>query len=168
MTDLRILEEIKFNPIGVVHTQASDDEVRSRTHGLESIIEIYPEFQDALEGLEGFSHLFVIAYLNKLRPDQIGQLKVKPRGLLRYGLNLEDLPLVGVFALDSPTRPNPIGLSLVRFLRIERERNLIVSDLDYFDGTPLLDIKPYQSGYRVDSYSFPQWHTNLLEKAGHV
>ena len=58
--------------------------------------------------------------------------------------NSKTLPLVGVFSLDSPTRPNPIGLSLVRLLRIEQGRNLVVTGLDYFDGTPIVDIKPYE------------------------
>ncbi|MEM0322330.1 MAG: TrmO family methyltransferase, partial [Thermoprotei archaeon] len=70
-------------------------------------IEVYPEFVDGLDGLEGFSHIFVLGYFNMLRPEQIGPLKVKPRGLLRYGFTLDELPTVGVFALDSPTRPNP-------------------------------------------------------------
>lgn len=161
------MQEVKFNPIGVVRTKASDDEVRNRVLGLESIIEIDPEFADAIDGLFGFSHIFVIGYFNKLRSEQVGPLKVKPRGLLRAGFKLEDLPLIGVLALDSPTRPNPIGLSLVHLLRIEKT-NLVVSDLDFFDGTPVLDIKPYQASYRAEDFKLPQWHTRLSEKAGHV
>jgi tRNA (adenine37-N6)-methyltransferase len=160
-------EEIRFKPIGLVHTQASDDEVRTRALGIQSRIEIYPEFQDGLEGLEGFSHIFVIGYFHRLRTEQVGPLRVKPRGLLRSGLKLEELPLIGVFALDSPTRPNPIGLSLVPLLRLEKS-SLVVSDLDYFDGTPILDIKPYQLSYRVDKYTLPDWHNRLSEKAGRV
>ena len=159
--------QVRLNPIGTVRTKASDDEVRNRTPGFESIIEINPEYKEALEGLEGFSHIFVIAYFHRLRPEQIGPLKVKPRGLLKHDFKLEELPLIGVFALDSPTRPNPIGLSLVPLLRIEGT-NLVVSDLDFFDGTPVLDIKPYQPSYRADNYRLPQWHTKLSEKAGYV
>ncbi len=159
--------EIVFKSIGTVHTNATDDEVRSRIPDLQSTIEIYPEFQDALEGLAGFSHIFVLGYFHRLKPEQIGPLKVKPRGLLKYGFKLEDLPLIGVFALDSPTRPNPIGLSLVRLLRLEKA-NLVVSDLDFFDGTPVLDIKPYQPSYRTDNFTLPEWHTKLSEKAGRV
>ena len=154
-----------FNPIGMVHRTASDDEVRSKASGLESEIEIYPQYKEALDGLEGFSHVFVLAYFHKLKPEQIGHLKVKPRGLVKYGLKLEDLPMVGVFALDSPTRPNPVGLSLVRLLRIEGG-NLMVSGLEFFDGTPVIDIKPYQAGYRADDYKIPRWNIELAEKAG--
>jgi tRNA (adenine37-N6)-methyltransferase len=159
--------EIKLIPVGIVHTKACNDEIRGRATGIESVVEIYPEFEEALDGLEGFSHIFVIGYFHNLRPEQIGPLKVKPKGLVRLGLKLEELPLVGVFALDSPTRPNPLGLSLV-CLKKREGRNLIVSDLDYFDETPVLDIKPYQSSYRTDNFSLPDWHRSLSEKAGHV
>jgi tRNA (adenine37-N6)-methyltransferase len=161
------LQDITLAPIGIVHTKASDEEIRSRRQGLESTVEIYSEYEDALDGLEGLSHIFVIGYFHRLRPEQIGPLKVKPKGLLRYGLKIEDLPLIGVLALDSPTRPNPIGLSLVRLKKIERKRSLVVTDLDYFDGTPVLDVKPYQRSYIAEEYTLPEWHVKLLEKAGH-
>jgi tRNA (adenine37-N6)-methyltransferase len=159
------MREVVLRPVGVVHTGATPDQIRNRAPGIESTVEIYPEFEAALDGLEGFSHIFVLGYFDKLRPEQIGPLSVKPRGLLRYGLKLEELPTVGVFALDSPTRPNPIGLSLVSLIR-KRGHMLTVSGLDYFDGTPVLDIKPYQSSYRVEDYKLPGWLTKLLEKVG--
>ncbi len=161
------MHEVNLKIVGVVHTNASDDDIRSRRKDITSTVEIFPEFAAALEGVEGFSHIFVIGYLNRLRPEQIGPLKVKPKGLLRQGLMLEELPLIGVFALDSPTRPNPIGLGLAHLIK-RTDSNRIVSDLDFFDGTPVLDIKPYQGSYRVEQYSLPDWHRRLLEKAGHV
>jgi len=156
-----------MQPVGIVHTSTSHDEIRERKRDLLSQVEIFLQFEEALDGLEGFSHVIIIAYLNQLRPEQIGRLKVQPRGLLRYGLKLEELPLVGVFALDSPSRPNPVGLSVVPLLRREG-RVLTVSDLDFFDGTPVLDVKPYQSSYRIEGYKVPDWHERLLRRAGHV
>jgi tRNA-Thr(GGU) m(6)t(6)A37 methyltransferase TsaA len=141
------------------------DEIRSHAAGLESMVEVFPEFEPALEGLDGFSHIFVLGYFDRLRPEQIGPLKVKPKAFVWMGLKPEELPTVGVFSLDSPTRPNPIGLSLVPLLKREGNR-LFVSGLDYFDGTPVLDIKPYQSNYRVDEYELPEWRKKLLEKVG--
>lgn len=157
--------QINFRAIGVVRTNASDDELRDRHKDAESTIEILPEFQEALEGLEGFSHIFVLSYLNKLRPEQVGPLKVKPRRLLRRGFTLEELPLVGVFAIDSPTRPNPIGLSLVTLFKIEGNR-LLVRGLDLFDGTPILDIKPYRDDYREEHYALAEWYRKIREKVG--
>ena len=151
--------------MGVVRTNASDDDIRQRTRELESRIEIFPEFLDALDGLEGFSHIFVLSYFNKLRPDQVGTLKVRPRRLLSKGFKLEELPLVGVFAIDSPTRPNPIGLSLVHLLRIDG-RVLVVHGLDCFDGTPILDVKPYRDDYRTEDYALAEWYRKLRARAG--
>ncbi len=159
--------EVVFKPVGVVRTKFSDEEVKTREDEFESVVEILPEYEDALDGLEGFSHIYVICYFNRLRPDQMGSLKVRPRRLLRKGFKLEELPLKGVFALDSPTRPNPIGLSLVRLIRRDGRR-LIVRGLDYFDGTPVLDVKPYPPDHRISDVSVPAWHQELLEKAGHV
>ena len=157
--------KVELRPIGVVHTTASDEEIKEASHQREATVEIFPEFREGLAGLEGFSHIFVLTYLHKLRPDQIGPLKVRPRRLLRKGFKLEDLPLVGVFAIDSPTRPNPIGLSLVKLLRIE-DGKLIVFGLDCFDRTPVLDVKPYRDDYRSSSYELAEWYRKLLEKAG--
>jgi tRNA-Thr(GGU) m(6)t(6)A37 methyltransferase TsaA len=131
------------------------------------VIEVYEEFAEALEGLDGFSHLFVLGYFNRLRPEQIGPLKVRPRGLLKYGFKLEELPLLGVFALDSPTRPNPIGLTLVRLVKRDGRR-LSVEGLDLYDGTPVVDIKPYQPQYRAEEFTEPEWYSHLRQKAGRV
>ena len=76
-------------------------------------------------------------------------MKVRPRRLLRRGLRLEEILEIGVFVIDSPTRPNPIALSLVRLLRIGEGR-VFVNGLDLFDGAPILDIKPYRGDYRVE------------------
>ena len=157
--------EITLRPVGVVRTNASDDDVRLRTAESESRIEIFPEFQGALDGLAGFSHIFVLSYFNRLRPNQIGALKVRPRRLLSKGFKLEELPLVGVFAIDSPTRPNPIGLSLVKLVRIDG-RELVVQGLDCFDGTPVLDIKPYREDYRAENYELAEWYRQLRMRAG--
>jgi len=157
--------QINLRPVGVVRTNASDDDIRLQTTESESRIEIFPEFQEALDGLGGFSHIFVLSYFNKLRPDQIGTLKVRPRRLLLKGFKLEELPLVGVFAIDSPTRPNPIGLSLVKLVRIDG-RELVVHGLDCFDGTPVLDIKPYREDYRAENYALAEWYRQLRTRAG--
>ncbi len=157
--------QIILRPVGFVKTEASDDEMREGHENAESTIEILPEFQEALDGLDGFSHIFVLSYLDRLRPEQVGPLKVKPRRLLKVGFTLEELPLVGVFSIDSPTRPNPIGLSLVKLVRREG-RKLVVSGLDLFDGTPVLDIKPYGEDYRTEHFDVAEWHRQIVERVG--
>ena len=160
------MNELKFNPIGVVHTHGSDADVREKSD-VEGELEIYPEFEPGLEGIDGYSHLFVLVHFHRLRPEQIGPLQVQPRALLRRGLKLEDLPLLGVFALDSPTRPNPIGLTLVRLVKREGTR-LFVRGLDFFDGTPILDIKGYRGQYRPEEFSVPDWFRALADEKGYV
>jgi tRNA-Thr(GGU) m(6)t(6)A37 methyltransferase TsaA len=157
---------ITFTPIGVIHTNASEAEVKEK-RDREGEIEIYHEFAAALDGIDGYSHLFVLVYFDRLQPEQIGPLKVKPRGLVRRGFKLEELPELGVFALDSPTRPNPIGLTLVRVIKREGNR-IFVQGLDFFDGTPILDIKCYRPQYRVDEYTLPEWFRKLADEKGHV
>lgn len=93
-------------------------------------IEIFPEFEPGLEGLEGFSHIIVIFHFHR---SGAAKFKVVPPG--------ESKPR-GVFATRSPHRPNPLGLSILRLLG-RRGRVLDVSGLDLIDGTPVLDIKPY-------------------------
>jgi tRNA-Thr(GGU) m(6)t(6)A37 methyltransferase TsaA len=159
--------EIVFKPIGTVRTQARAAEVRDEQVDIEGELEISPEFVPVLKGIEGYSHLFVICYFHQLRPKQIGPLQVRPRRLIKRGFQLEQLPLLGVFALDSPTRPNPIGLTLVRLLG-RKGRRLLVKGLDYFDGTPILDIKGYRPDYRTTEYTLPGWYQRLMDEAGHI
>lgn len=158
--------DIRFKPIGLIHTESSEAQVREK--GSETgVVEIFPEFEAALDGIDGYSHLFVLVYFDRLRPEQIGPLKVKPRGLVRRGFKLEDLPELGVFALDSPTRPNPIGLTLVRVIRREG-CHIHVEGLDFFDGTPVIDIKGYRNQYRVDEFAVPDWFRKLADEKGYV
>jgi tRNA-Thr(GGU) m(6)t(6)A37 methyltransferase TsaA len=160
-------EQIVLKPVGVVHTKAADSQIKEEHREVEAVVEIFPEFEEALEGLDGYSHLLLLSYFNKLRPDQIGPLKVKPKRATRRGCKLEELPTLGVFALDSPTRPNPIGLTLVRLLK-RQGRRLFVAGIDLFAGTPVVDIKPYQSDYQVDKYAVPEWYLKLMDKHVHV
>jgi len=158
--------EIKFEPIGVVKTHATEAETKINGK-VEGELLIYPKFEEALEGIDGYSHLFVIAYFDRLRPEQIGPLRVKPRGLLRRGFKLEELPSLGVFALDSPTRPNPIGLTLVHFIRREKNR-LFVKGLDLFNDTPILDVKGYRPQYCADNFALPDWFQKFADPSGHI
>jgi len=159
--------EIELRPIGFVRTSASDAQIKEESGEVEGEVEVFPEFEAALDGLDGFSHLFLIFYFHKLRPEQIGPLQVKPKRLLKRGFTLDELPTLGVFALDSPSRPNTIGLTLVRLLKREGRR-LFVKGLDAFDGTPILDIKAYRPDYRTDEYVVPDWHRRLMNEKGHI
>jgi tRNA (Thr-GGU) A37 N-methylase len=77
------------------------------------------------------------------------------------------MPLVGIFATRTPNRPNPIGLTRVRLLNIEG--NIItVQGLDAFNGTPVLDIKPFDSWDTTKAFQVPDWWKQLeTEKKRH-
>lgn len=138
----------------------SDEEVKVSPHGVDGYVEVLPEYAEGLEGLEGFSHVIILAYLHKARESP---LKVRPRRLARLGYKLEDLPLLGVFATDSPDRPNPIALTIVR-LKSVMGRTLEVEGLDLYDGTPVLDIKPYTPSRRIDDITVPDWYREFYER----
>jgi tRNA-Thr(GGU) m(6)t(6)A37 methyltransferase TsaA len=159
--------KIVLKPIGVVHTKVSDEQIKEEHGEVEAVVEVFPEFAEALDGLDGYSHILILSYLHKLRPEQIGPLKVKPKRATKMGFKLEELPTLGVFALDSPTRPNPIGLTLVRLLKI-RGGKLFVAGIDLFDGTPVIDVKAYNPDYVAQSYSMPNWYLKIMSKTGHV
>lgn len=162
-----VLEQIVLKPIGVVKHSYSDEYVRNSVDGVDGFIEVFQEYRAGLKGLEGFSHIFVLAYLHKVSEDVRKVLIVKPRGLARrLGLSIDVLPEVGVFATDSPHRPNPIALTIARLRSIDVEKGLLfVEKIDLYDGTPVLDIKPYTPSRRVEDLSIPQWLVNLLKQA---
>lgn len=94
--------------------------------------ELFAEYRAGLAGIEGFSHLILLYWLDQ---------PAKPVELV-FTPPFDTRPR-GVFATRSPSRPNPIGLSVVAFEGIDAEGRLAVRYLDCIDGTPLLDIKPY-------------------------
>ena len=118
-------------------------------------IEVFPEFAPALKGIEGFSHLWVIYWFHDNdRPESRATLQVHPR---RDPAN----PLTGVFATRAPERPNPIGLTACRLLKV-KGTDLEVEGLDARDGSPVLDIKPYiPPGDALPEAVTPEWVKRL-------
>lgn len=139
-------------PIGYVITQTKDARIRDKN--IISQIMIFKEFIEALKGIEEFSHIYVLFWLNKISTKDI-PLKVHPRGR-------KDLPLVGVFATRSMFRPNPIGLTIVKIIDVKKNM-IMVSGLDAFNLSPVLDIKPYDYWDKNKKISVPKWW-QILEK----
>lgn len=149
--------------IGLIHTDYGDDEVRLSIDGVPGCIEIFKEYVNGLDGIEGFSHLMIIAWLHKVKSEQRSVLKVRPRKWVRLGIDISDIPEVGVFCTDSPHRPNPIAVTIVEL--VERRGNiLVVNGLDLFDKTPVLDIKPYTKGRIIKSIRLPKWYHQLSRR----
>lgn len=133
-----------FEPIGYVHSPyKSTQEVPKglgAQHHAEGILEVLPQFELGLTDIEGFSHLVVLWVFDRL--------SAKDR-LVLIGTPPSDHRPHGVFATRSPRRPNPIGFTVVEFLRREG-RSLHVHGVDMLDGTPILDLKPYLSSIPQD------------------
>ena len=99
-------------------------------------LQIFDRYRDALKGLDGFSHVHVLYWFDRNdTPEKRSILQVHPRGNKKN-------PLTGVFACRAPVRPNLIALSLCKILSIQNEI-ITVDKIDAFDGSPILDIKPY-------------------------
>ncbi|PIV17989.1 MAG: tRNA (N6-threonylcarbamoyladenosine(37)-N6)-methyltransferase TrmO [Elusimicrobia bacterium CG_4_10_14_3_um_filter_49_12_50_7] len=128
-------KKIVFNPVGIVRNN-----VLKRREiplgGVDSEIFIYPEYRPALKGLNCYSHIWVISHLHKSRTDV---LQARPRKVRRNG------KLKGVFAIHSPDRPAPVGLSKVELISC-KNGVLKVKNLDFINGTPVLDIKSASDG----------------------
>jgi tRNA-Thr(GGU) m(6)t(6)A37 methyltransferase TsaA len=124
--------------------------------GLESAIVMEPGFESAITGLEEFSHLLVIFHLHLDPNDEPPALTRRPRGR-------PDMPLRGVFAQRGRMRPNPIGITTVTIVRVERH-SVVVRGLDAVDDTPVLDLKPYVPVFdRPDEPRIPEWMDRLME-----
>lgn len=126
--------EISYRPIGLVHSPFTSIEGMpiqpAGAAGVRGTVEIFSEYSQGLKDLDGFSHVILIYHFHRASPPR---LTVTPF--------LDSLPH-GVFATRAPSRPNPVGLSVVKLLRIEQEI-LHVENVDILDNTPLIDLKPY-------------------------
>ena len=126
--------DIHYTPIGIIHSPFK--EVKGTpiqpagAEGIEGSIEVFPHYVQGLKDLEGFSHIILLYHFH---------LAGEPR--LTVTPFMDSIPR-GVFATRSPQRPNTIGISVVRLIKIEKNI-LHIKDIDIVEGTPLLDIKPY-------------------------
>ncbi|MGB2894783.1 MAG: tRNA (N6-threonylcarbamoyladenosine(37)-N6)-methyltransferase TrmO [Anaerolineales bacterium] len=144
--------ETRYRTIGVIRSPFKELEAMpiqpTSKASAPGKVEIFPEFVKGLKDLDGFSHVILLYHMHAIREQA---LTVTPF--------LDSSPR-GIFATRAPTRPNPIGLSIVKLIRVDGGV-LYVDDLDILDGTPLLDLKPY-----VPEFDHrPQARAGWLEKA---
>ena len=143
---------IELEPIGIIHTPFAEPKGMpiqpAGGAGIKGTIEVFEQYREGLKDLDGFSHIILLFHLHR---SQGFKLQVVP---------FMDTQPRGLFATRAPSRPNPIGLSVVQLDRIENG-TLHIQNLDILDGTPLLDIKPYVPEFdsRTDI------RTGWLEKA---
>ncbi|MGD0329304.1 MAG: tRNA (N6-threonylcarbamoyladenosine(37)-N6)-methyltransferase TrmO [Nitrososphaeria archaeon] len=148
-----------LTPIGVVHTDVKDEDL-SKSGSVVGRIEVFQDFREGLNSIEGFPHLILITFLDRVSVEAGRTLKIRFRHLQQAGLPPDILPEVGVFASDSPKRPNPVGVSIVKTLEFDG-RFIKVSGLDVYDGTPVIDIKPYTPYRRIQYIKVPEWFSKI-------
>jgi len=123
-----------MKPIGTVHNDLGPGRARPRGRSAQSTIVVWPEYADALLGIESCERLQILFVFDRA-PAEAAPLQQHPMGD-------RSAPVRGAFALRSPHRPNPIGLTTVTLAHVEGNV-LTVCGLDAWDGTPVLDIKPF-------------------------
>lgn len=172
-TAVPVPDLITLRPVGIVHSEIKEPTLKTGNDGLarqvrkqqekayheklENVIcEIVVDkgLSGILDGIEGFSHILVLYWPHLVAPDRRNLLKVHPMGR-------KDIPRQGIFATCSPARPNPVLVTAVRLL--ERSGNVLrVRGLEAVDGSPVLDIKPYNPRYyRVQDPVVPEWMRRL-------
>lgn len=128
--------EIVYHPIGYFHTGYSPQKRAPRQGSIEpeqkATIEILPEYREALKDLDSNEYIIVLYHLNKSKG---WETTVHPGGI-------KTSKALGMFATRTPRRPNSIGFGVIKLDKIEGG-TIYVSGVDAFDGTPVLDIKPF-------------------------
>lgn len=132
--------EITLKPIGFIYTQATRVPRNWSESEVEGTLVLEPQYQEGLRDIKVGDHLVVIFHLHRSRP-------FTPQHLLQRPPDGGEIR--GVFSTRSPIRPNPLGLSVFQVLSIDRHI-IQVKGLDTFDGTPILDLKPYVEVKRVN------------------
>lgn len=148
----RSLTKIQMNPVGFVQRLSPDEDVRDRS--LVATIVCDERLAPALDGIDEWSHLYVICWLHLSTPLSGAVLHHPSSG-------------AGVFGTRSPIHPKQLGLTLVEL--VQRKDNVLwVKGLDAADGTPVLDIKPYLDWDRgsvqvVTEFKAPRWLVAAME-----
>jgi tRNA-Thr(GGU) m(6)t(6)A37 methyltransferase TsaA len=146
---------MEVKPIGIIHSPFKKPDGMPIqpvfADGAEGIVEVLPQFAAGLKDLQGFERIWLIYWFDRASETK---LIVKP---------FRDSSERGLFSTRAPCRPNPIGMSPVRLLRIV-DNSLYVADIDVLDGTPLLDIKPYIPEFDCFEGSKCGWMQNLRRK----
>jgi len=145
---------ISLEPIAWVRNNVKDPGKHEWAE-VESELVFKPGFDDALDGLDDFSHITVLFWMHRSPAWDISASKIHPQ-------RRPELPLVGVLATHSPHRPNPLGMTIVK-LRERRGNVLKVTGLDAIDGTPVVDIKPFFPGDEATEARVPDWVFKLRQ-----
>jgi len=141
-------DPITLHPIGTVRNDEHDLALWNWSR-VESRIELIEGFEDRVLGLDGYSHVIVVGWMDQFPPEYLERPTAYPAGDQKY-------PLQGVLALRGG-RPNPVSVTVCELRRV-KGTTLTVRGLDLVDGTPVIDVKPYVAHYdSVPKATIPKW-----------
>lgn len=144
------MKEIILKPVGFVRNNVKEPRLGGFGEEISEIV-VDEKFKDALKGIEDYSHIIIVYWMDKVKDCVITH---RPQGN-------PNVPVVGIFACRCPQRPNPIAITTVKLLG-RKENILEVKGLDILDGTPVIDIKPYWPQYdKVEDGKIPEWVNEL-------
>ncbi len=148
------MTKIIYIPIGIIHSPFKEPKgtpiqpTASRSKGK---VEIFPEFSAGLQDLEKFSHIILLYHFHLSKKSS---LMMKP---------FMDDTEHGIFSIRAPSRPNSIGMSIVRLNKIEKNI-LYIENIDILEGTPLIDIKPFVPEFDNRNTTENGWLKNNVYK----
>jgi tRNA-Thr(GGU) m(6)t(6)A37 methyltransferase TsaA len=149
------VNDIRYKPIGIIHSPFKEPKGTpiqpAGAKGINGTVEMFPEYAEGLKDIEGFSHIILLYHFHLCKG---AALIAKP---------YLDNEAHGVFAMRGPSRPNPIGISVVCLVKVEGNV-LHIQDVDIVDGTPLLDIKPYVPEFDIREVARIGWLANKVHK----
>lgn len=144
------MEKITLTPIGIVKNNTHKPRFGSFKNEVSEIV-LKKKFTKALTGIEDYSHLIIVFWMDKMKDKVITH---RPQGN-------PDVPIVGIFSCRCPQRPNPIAVTTVKLLS-RKGNKLKVKGLDILNKTPIIDIKPYWPVYdEVKRAKIPKWVSKL-------
>jgi tRNA-Thr(GGU) m(6)t(6)A37 methyltransferase TsaA len=149
------MKQIRYNPIGTIRSPFKDIKGMpiqpQGAKGIKGVVELKPKYVKGLKSIEGFSHIVLLYHFHLSKK---ASLQVTP---------FLDIHSHGVFATRAPERPNPVGMSVVKLVRVEGH-TLHIENVDVVDGTPLLDIKPYVPMFDVYEVNRIGWLTDKARR----
>ena len=148
------MQNIIMQPIGYVKNDVQNKKDTAWGTDISTIM-LETEFCGGLLGLEAFSHVLVLCYLDKAKYVKENHLQRRPQGR-------DDMPIVGIFSQRTKDHPNTIGVTSVQIVSVD-EKSITLKGLDAIDGTPVLDIKPYYPIFDKKEATVPEWVNRLME-----
>jgi tRNA-Thr(GGU) m(6)t(6)A37 methyltransferase TsaA len=147
--------KVEYTAIGTIHSPFKEPKGTpiqpQGARGVKGTADLFDSYTEGLKDIEGFSHLILVYHFHLATS---GPLIAKP---------FLDNNRHGIFAIRAPSRPNPIGISVVRLCGVDKAR-LYLEDVDIVDGTPLLDIKPYVPQFDVRTVDKIGWLENQINE----